>query len=455
MGKSAEIEEVIILGHYSKEDIFRIIEEKDVKFIRLQFTDIFGTLKNVAITTSQAKKALDNECMFDGSSIEGFVRIEESDMYLRPDLDTFTLYPWHSKHGRIARLICDVYKPDGTPFEGDPRYILKKTIRQAEEMGFSFNVGPECEFFLFNTDEYGHPTTETYDTAGYFDLGPSDVGELTRREICLNLEEMDFEIEASHHECATAQHEIDFRYDEAVRSADNIMTFKMVVKSIASFNGLCATFMPKPVYGECGSGMHINMSLFHNGQNCFYDPESSNGLSTLAMQFIAGIMKHVKGICALTNPLVNSYKRLVPGYEAPCYIAWTASNRSALVRVPATRGKGTRVELRNPDPSGNPYLQFAVLLAAGLEGIKEGLTPPPAVSANIYNMSEEDRLAEGIENLPANLKEAVEELKKDELLHEVLGDHVFSKYVEAKEHEWNRFATAVTEWEIKEYLSKF
>ena len=455
MRKSEEIEEVIILGHYSKEDIFRIIEEKDVKFIRLQFTDIFGTLKNVAITTSQVKKALDNECMFDGSSIEGFVRIEESDMYLRPDLDTFTLYPWHSKHGRIARLICDVYKPDGTPFEGDPRYILKKTIRQAEDMGFSFNVGPECEFFLFNTDEQGHPTTETYDTAGYFDLGPSDVGELTRREICLNLEEMDFEIEASHHECATAQHEIDFRYDEAVRSADNIMTFKMVVKSIASFNGLCATFMPKPVYGECGSGMHINMSLFHNGENCFYDPESSNGLSTIAMQFVAGIMKHVKGICALTNPLVNSYKRLVPGYEAPCYIAWTASNRSALVRVPATRGKGTRVELRNPDPSGNPYLQFAVLLAAGLEGIKEGLTPPPAVSANIYKMSEEERLAEGIENLPANLKEAVEELKKDELLHKVLGDHVFSKYVEAKEHEWNRFATAVTEWEINEYLSKF
>ncbi len=443
------------LSRYSKEDIFRIIEEKDVKFIRLQFTDIFGTLKNVAITTSQAKKALDNECMFDGSSIEGFVRIEESDMYLRPDLDTFQLYPWHSKHGRIARLICDVYKPDGTPFEGDPRYILKKTIRQAEEMGFSFNVGPECEFFLFNTDEQGHPTTITYDTAGYFDLGPSDVGELTRREICLNLEEMGFEIEASHHECATAQHEIDFRYDEAVRSADNIMTFKMVVKSIASFNHLCATFMPKPVYGEAGSGMHINMSLFKDGKNAFCDPDGPKGLSTIALQFIAGIMKHVKGICALTNPLVNSYKRLVPGYEAPCYIAWTASNRSALVRVPATRGNGTRVELRNPDPSGNPYLQFAVLLAAGLEGIKEGLMPPPAVSANIYDMPEEARLAEGIENLPANLKEAVEELKKDEFLHEVLGDHVFSKYVEAKEHEWNRFATAVTEWEIKEYLSKF
>ena len=444
-----------ILSHYSKEDIFRIIEEKQVKFIRLQFTDIFGTLKNVAITSSQAKKALNNECMFDGSSIEGFVRIEESDMYLRPDLDTFQLYPWHTKHGHIARIICDVYKPDGTPFEGDPRYILKKTVQQAHDMGFSFNVGPECEFFLFNTDEYGHPTTITYDTAGYFDFGPADVGELTRREICLNLEDMGFEIEASHHECATAQHEIDFRYDEAVNSADNIMTFKMVVKSIASANELCATFMPKPVFGEAGSGMHINMSLFKDGQNSFCDPNGPRGLSETAMQFIAGIMKHVKGICALTDPMVNSYKRLVPGYEAPCYIAWTASNRSALVRVPATRGMGTRVELRNPDPSCNPYLAFAVLLAAGLEGIREKLTPPPAVSANIYSMSEHDRLQEGIENLPANLHEAVEELKKDSLLQEVLGDHVFSKYVEAKEHEWNRFATAVTEWEIQEYLSKF
>ena len=351
------------MSKYTKEDIVRMLEENDVKFIRLQFTDIFGAPKNVAITDRQIRRALNNACMFDGSSIEGFVRIEESDMYLYPDLDTFLLYPWHTEHGHIARLICNVCMPGGADFEGDPRFILRRTIGEAAKMGYTFNVGPECEFFLFNMDDNGHPTTTTFDRAGYFDLGPGDVGEQARREICTNLEEMGFEIETSHHECAMAQHEIDFRYTEALTSADNLVTFKMVVKSIASQHGLWATFMPKPLFGQAGSGLHVNMSLCKDGKNCFYDETRENGLSETGLHFIAGIMKHIKGITALCNPLVNSYKRLVPGYEAPCHIAWTRSNRSALIRVPATRGASTRVELRSPDPACNPYLVFATLLA--------------------------------------------------------------------------------------------
>ncbi len=443
------------MSKYAKDDIIRMIEENNVRFIRLQFTDILGTLKNVAITTSQIEKALDNKCMFDGSSIEGFVRIEESDMYLRPDLDSFSIFPWHTQHGRVARLICDIYKPDGMPFEGDPRYVLKKTLKEAADMGYSFNVGPECEFFLFNTDEFGHPTTITHDTAGYFDLGPSDLGESARRDICLNLEDMGFEIEASHHEVAIAQHEIDFKYSEALSAADNILTFKMVVKSCADSHGLCATFMPKPIYGRCGSGMHTNMSLFKDGKNAFYDQNSESGLSHIAYNFIAGIMKHIKGMCAITNPLVNSYKRLVPGYEAPCYIAWTLSNRSALVRVPASRGLGTRVELRNPDPACNPYLELAVLLAAGLDGIKNDLMPPEAVSANIYDIDIAERKAAGIDNLPSDLSKAIDEMKADPFIEKVLGNHVFSKYTEAKEKEWYDFSTTVTQWELDQYLNKF
>lgn len=443
------------MSRYTKQDIIRMIEENNVRFIRLQFTDILGALKNVAITSSQIEKALDNKCMFDGSSIEGFVRIEESDMYLYPDLDSFVILPWHTQHGSVARLICDIYKPDGTPFEGDPRDVLKRTVRQAADMGFTFNVGPECEFFLFNTDEFGHPTTVTYDTAGYFDLGPSDLGESARRDICLNLEEMGFEIEASHHEVAIAQHEIDFKYSEALSAADNILTFKMVVKSCADSHGLCATFMPKPVYGRAGSGMHTNMSLFRGDRNVFYDPESETGLSHIAGNFIAGILKHIRGMCALTNPLVNSYKRLVPGYEAPCHIAWTLRNRSALVRVPASRGASTRIELRNPDPACNPYLEFAVLLAAGLDGIKNDMTPPEAVSANIYDFDREEREAAGIGSLPGDLNEAISEMKKDPLIRETLGEHVFRKYTEAKEKEWYDFSTTVTEWELGQYLNKF
>ncbi len=443
------------MSKYTKDEIIQMIEENDVRFIRMQFTDILGTMKNVAITASQIEKALDNKVMFDGSSIEGFVRIEESDMCLRPDLDTFVILPWHTQNGRVARFICDVYTPDGQPFEGDPRYILRKTIKEAANLGYTFNVGPEAEFFLFNTDEFGHPTTVTHDTAGYFDLGPSDMGEAARRDICLNLEDMGFEIEASHHEVAIAQHEIDFKYSEALSAADNILTFKMIVKWCADTHGLCATFMPKPVFGRAGSGMHTNMSLFKDGENAFYDPMSETGLSHVAYHFIAGIMKHIKGICAITNPLVNSYKRLVPGYEAPCYIAWTLSNRSALIRVPASRGLGTRVELRNPDSACNPYLSLAVLLAAGLDGIKNDLMPPEAVSANIYDIEKEERIASGIDSLPFDLNNAIEEMKSDPFIKEVLGDHVFGKYTEAKEKEWYDFSTTVTEWELGQYLNKF
>ena len=443
------------MPNYQREDILRMVQEEDVRFIRLQFTDILGALKNVTITSGQLEKALDNQCMFDGSSIEGFVRIEESDMYLHPDLDTFTVFPWYSQNGRIARLICDIYLPDGSPFEGDPRHVLRKEIRRASGLGYTFNVGPECEFFLFNTDEFGHPTTVTHDTAGYFDLGPADLGESCRRDICLNLEEMGFEIEASHHEVAFAQHEIDFKYSESLSAADNLLTFKLVVKTCAEANGLCATFMPKPVTNRAGSGLHTNMSLFRGKENAFCDPANPMGLSRTALNFIAGVMQHVKGICAVTNPLVNSYKRLVPGFEAPCYIAWTTSNRSALIRIPASRGTGTRVELRNPDPAGNPYLSFALLLAAGLDGIEKGLEPPAPVSANVYEFDANEREKLGIESLPGDLNAAVAAMKADPFVRETLGDHVFSKYIEAKEREWYEYSTTVTEWESDRYLNKF
>ena len=348
------------MGKYTKEDIIRRVMEEDIQFIRMQFTDIFGQLKNVAITASQIEKAVNNQIMIDGSSIEGFVRIEESDQYLWPDLDTFSVLPWRPQYGKVARLICDVHNPNGTPFVGDPRNVLKRVLRRANDMGFTFNAGPELEFFLFQTDENGKPTTQTSDEAGYFDLGPLDHGESTRREICLSLEQMGFEIEASHHEVAAGQHEIDFKYTQALQAADNIMTFKLAVKTLAQKNGLHATFMPKPVYGAAGSGMHVNMSLFRDGKNVFYDERDPRQLSPLAYQFIAGLLEHVQGFCAVTNPLVNSYKRLVPGYEAPCHLAWSTGNRSALIRIPTPRGQATRVELRSPDPACNPYLAFAV-----------------------------------------------------------------------------------------------
>jgi len=441
---------------YSKEDVLRIVKEQDVKFIRLQFTDIFGMLKNVAITSEQLEKALDNKCMFDGSSIEGFVRIEESDMYLRPDPSTFVIFPWRPQNGKVARLICDVYNPDGTPFEGDPRYVLKKALKKANDMGYEiFNVGPECEFFLFLTDNEGKPTTITHDNAGYFDLGPVDLGENARRDMCLVLEEMGFEIEASHHEVAPGQHEIDFKYGDALTTADNIMTFKLVVKTIAHRNGLHATFMPKPIFGINGSGMHTNVSLFKDGKNAFFDEKDPLQLSQEAYWFIGGLLKNMKSIAAITNPIVNSYKRLVPGYEAPVYLAWSARNRSPLIRIPAARGEATRLELRCPDPSCNPYLAIAAVLSAGLDGIKNKIQPPPSTDKNIFEMTEEQRLEEGIDALPGSLEEAVKEMKKSELVREVLGDHIFNKYIEAKSKEWDDYRTKITKWELDQYLTKY
>lgn len=441
---------------YSKEDIIRIVKEEKIEFIRMQFVDIFGQLKNVAITASQLEKALNNQIMFDGSSIEGFTRINESDQRLYPDLDSFAILPWHSVHGKVARLICDVYNTDGTPFVGDPRGVLRRVLQRAKDMGFdTFNIGPELEFFLFEQDEKGHATTQTRDEAGYFDLGPLDYGDVTRRKICVELEKLGFEIEASHHECAPGQHEIDFKYGEALDGADKIMTFKLAVKIIAQKDNLHATFMPKPIFGIAGSGMHMNMSLFKDGENVFYDPEGEYGLSKTAMSFIAGILDHVKGFTAITNPLVNSYKRLVPGYEAPCYKAWSASNRSALVRIPSARGKSTRVELRSPDPSCNPYLAVAVCLAAGLDGIEKGMTPPPEVTENIFDMSPEARAAKGIEGLPASLEDAIRELEQDQLILDTLGPHVAQNFIEGKKKEWNEYRMQVTDWERSRYIINY
>lgn len=437
---------------YTKEDVFHMVREEDVQFIRMQFTDIFGQLKNVAVTASQIERAVNNEIMLDGSSIEGYVRIQESDQYLWPDLDTFAVLPWRPQYGKVARLICDVHNPDGASFMGDPRNVLKRTLLRAERLGYTFNIGPELEFFLFQTDERGQPTTETSDEAGYFDLGPLDHGESTRREVCLSLEEMGMQIEASHHELAPGQHEIDLKYVDALQAADNIMTFKLAVKTLAQKNGLHATFMPKPVSGTAGSGMHVNMSLFRNGRNVFFDENAPGQLSELARQFMAGLLAHARGFCALTNPLVNSYKRLLTGYEAPCYLAWSSSNRSSLIRIPAPRGQGTRVELRNPDPACNPYLVFAACLAAGLDGIEHGLTPPPEVTENIYAMSDADRAARNIANLPVNLADALCTLEGDPVITEALGEHVTRQYTEGKRREWEEYRAQVSQWELSRYL---
>ena len=438
--------------NYTRKDILNMVEEEDVGFIRLQFTDIYGTLKNVAITPSQLEHALNHEIMFDGSAIEGFARVEDSDMYLYPDLDSFEIFPWRPQQGKVARLICDVYKTDHTPFESDPRYILKKVLEEAGEMGYEFNVGPECEFFLFHTDDDGLPTTLSHEKAGYFDLGPLDLGENARRDMVLTLEDMGFEVEASHHEAAPAQHEIDFRYEEALKAADDIMTFKLVVKTIAKRHGLHATFMPKPKQGINGSGMHINMSLSRDGINIFQDKKDENGLSKEAYHFIGGIMRHMKAITFITNPIVNSYKRLTPGYEAPVYIAWSLKNRSPLIRIPSSRGEWTRVELRSPDPSANPYLALAVCLAAGLDGIKNEIMPSKSVDRNIYKMTEKERMDAGIEALPGSLHEAAKEFKKDVLIQKVLGKDLSRKYIKAKTKEYDEYRSQVTEWELNKYL---
>ena len=443
------------MQEYTRGDILRIVEEEDVEFIRLQFTDIFGTMKNMAVTVSQLEKAMDNRCMFDVSSLDGFSGEKDSDMYLYPDLSTFEIFPWRPQQGKVARFICDVYRADGTPYEIDPRHVLKKEIASAEKMGYTMYVGPECEFFLFHTDEDGMPTTLTHEQGGYFDVGPLDLGENARRDMILTLEDMGFEIISSHHEIAPAQHEIDFRYDEALVTADNLMTFKMVVKTIAKRHGLHATFMPKPKMETYGSGMHINISLSReDGSNAFRDKNDINGLSREGYYFIGGLMKHMKAITCITNPTVNSYKRFIPGYEAPVYMGWSAKTRGPLIRVTTGSGDNTRIELRSPDATANPYLALAVLLRAGLDGIKNEIMPPKNIDENIQKMTQEQRDALHIEELPRSLKAAVAELEKDELICDVLGEKLASKIIKAHRKEYRDYYMQVTDWEIANYLYK-
>lgn len=439
----------------TREQIIETIRKEDIQFIRLQFTDIFGAMKNVSITPSQIEKALSNKMMFDGSSIDGFARIEESDMCLYPDLDSFRIHPWDQEKGKVARLICDVYTPDGNPFEGDPRYILRKALAHARDMGYRFHVGPECEFYLMKTDDNGRPLLEQYDEGGYFDLGPNDVGEDVRKYIVLALEALGFEIEASHHECGPAQHEIDFRYADALNAADNIMTFKYAVKTVSEKHQMYATFMPKPYYGIAGNGMHLNMSLTRDGKNAFVDENDRIGLSKEAYSFMAGIMKHIEGITLFTNPLINSYKRLVPDFEAPLYIAWSARNRSPLFRVPTAGGQSTRIELRNPDPSANPYLALALCLEAGLEGIQNNLTPPAPVDKNIFEMSKRELSRCGVRVLPLNMYEAIRKAEEDRFVKDVLGSHIFERYISAKRKEWSEYSQRISNWEIEKYLLKY
>lgn len=439
------------MGIYGRSDILRLVEEEDVQFIRMQFTDLFGQLKNVAVTASQIERALDGEIMLDGSSIQGSVRVEESDQYLKPDLDTFAILPWRPQYGKVARMICSVRNPDGSPFDGDPRNVLERALETVKDMGLSLNVGPELEFFLFLTDEEGNPSTRTADQAGYFDLGPLDHGESTRREVALALEKMGIEVEASHHETAAGQHEIDLKYAGALTAADNIMTLKLAVKTLAQRNGLHATFMPKPLRDAAGNGMHINLSLFQDGRNVFYDRDDPEGLSPLARRFIAGLLEHARGFCALANPLVNSYKRMAGGYEAPCCLTWSSANRSALIRIPVPRGQGTRVELRSPDPACNPYLTLAACLAAGLDGVRRELTPPPEITGNLYRMPPEELAARQIRNLPASLEDALRAMEEDPVVMEALGPYA-ARYIEGKRREWEEYRTQISQWELDRYL---
>lgn len=441
---------------YNADEIIKHAQEENVRFLRLMFTDIMGTIKNVEVPISQLKKVLDNKMMFDGSSIEGFVRIEESDMYLYPDLSTWLIFPWENQHGKVARLICDIYNPDGTPFAGDPRGNLKRILKSMNDLGFtSFNLGPEPEFFLFKLDEEGEITTDLNDKGGYFDFSPMDLGENCRRDIVLELEKMGFEVEASHHETAPGQHEIDFKYAEVIEACDNIQTFKLVVKTIARKHGLHATFMAKPLYGIAGSGMHCNMSLFKGKENAFFDEEGDRQLSKTAYQFMAGLLDHARAFTAVCNPTVNSYKRLVPGFEAPVYVAWSGHNRSPLIRIPEARGLSTRLELRSVDPTANPYLAMAVLLEAGLDGIRRELTPPPAVDRNIYVMTEEEREAAQIYDLPSTIHNAIKALRKDPVMIDALGQHIYGNFNEAKRMEWAAYRQTVSEWEREQYLELY
>ncbi|SDK28026.1 type I glutamate--ammonia ligase [Alkalibacterium thalassium] len=440
----------------TRETIMKDVKESNVRFLRLMFTDILGTVKNVEVPVSQLDKVLDGKMMFDGSSIEGFVRIQESDMYLKPDFDTWLVFTWETestKKGRVARLICDIVNPDGTPFLGDPRTNLKRVLKEAKDLGYSsFNLGPEPEFFLLKLDENDEITERPNDNGGYFDLAPTDLAENCRRDIVLELEDLGFEIEASHHEVAPGQHEIDWKYADAVEACDNIQTFKLVVKTVARKYGLHATFMAKPVFGINGSGMHSNMSLFRNNENVFYDESDERQLSTEAYQFLAGLLHHAPAFTAVTNPTVNSYKRLVPGYEAPVYIAWSGSNRTPMIRIPASRGMSTRLEVRSVDPMANPYLALAAMLKAGLDGITNEMTPPEETNDNIYDMDEAQLEQQGIKSLPTSLHSALKALKKNDVIKESLGNHIYTNFVKAKMVEWDSYKAAVSQWEKDNYL---
>jgi glutamine synthetase len=439
----------------TRDKILKLCKDEKIRFLRLQFTDILGINKNVEVPESQFEKALDGEIMFDGSSIEGFVRIEESDMLLKPDLQSFRIFPWSDERGRVARVICDVQTPDGKAFAGCPRSALKKIVADAAAMGYTAMMGPEAEFFLFQRSADGTPTTITHDRGAYFDLAPIDKGEDCRREIVNVLEGMGFEIEAAHHEVAPGQHEIDFRYDDAVETADKLVTFKFVVRKVALDFGLHATFMPKPIAGINGSGMHVHQSLFAGGKNAFFDPKAPWQLSKTALNYIGGILAHAKAIAAITNPTVNSYKRLVPGYEAPTNIVWSERNRSPMARVPDRRGSGTRVEIRMPDPSCNPYLAFAVMIAAGLDGIRNKTPAGDPVNKNIFAMSQREKRRHRIGELPGDLNEALKELKKDDVVQAALGPHLYTQFVEAKTAEWSEYIAKVHAWELDQYLARY
>ncbi len=436
-------------------DILELAARNNVRFLRLQFTDILGINKNVELPASQFEKALAGDIMFDGSSIEGFVRIEESDMLLAPDLGTFQIFPWGDPENRVARLICDINTPDGVPFAGDPRAALKRAVANAADAGFSMNAGMEAEFFMFRPKPDGGASTVTHDVGSYFDLAPADLGEDARRAIVQVLEQMGFEVEAAHHEVAHGQHEIDFRYADALKTADNITTFRFVVKYVAQQFGLVASFMPKPIYGQNGSGMHTHQSLFKGQNNAFWDSKAKWELSDTALYYIGGLLRHARGFTAITNPLVNSYKRLVPGYEAPVNVAWSMRNRSPMIRIPDRRGAGTRIELRIPDPAANPYLALTVQLAAGLDGVKTKADSREPVDTNIWEMSHREKRRLRIDDLPHNLEEACSELEKDDVIRNALGDHITTHFLAAKRVEWEEYITQVSQWELDNYLAKY
>jgi len=436
----------------NENDILALAEELEVDFLRLQFTDVTGINKNVEVPRSQFSKAVAGDIMFDGSSIEGFVRIEESDMVLKPDFDTFKVFPYDDEGGRVARLICDIYLPDGSPFPGCPRLTLKRQIERAKQLGFEMMAGCEAEFFIFHMDEDGQPSLETQDAGGYFDLAPVDKAEPIRRLMIHDLDHLGFQVEAGHHEVARGQHEVDFRYADALVTADNLATFKFIIRTIAYRNGFLATFMPKPIEGQNGSGMHTHQSLFKDGENAFFDPTAKWEISETGRGYVAGLLKHARGFCAVTNPLVNSYKRLVPGFEAPTNVAWSMRNRSPLVRIPDRRGQGTRCEVRMPDPSANPYLALTVQLAAGLDGVENELKPPDPVNKNIFTMSHRERRRYRIDELPRDLHEALDCLEKDKVIRGALGEHVFERFMEAKRQEWLEYSAMVSAWEVERYL---